>query len=133
MEISVKIISILPAQSFTSAKNGNVYVRNTFVGETTNTQYPRKIAFVVMGDEKFKQMGIVVGGVYNVSFDVESREWKERWFTEAQAWRAQSIDGQVQQQPQSSAPAQQMAGVQGVPQASPQPQPNSQAADALPF
>jgi hypothetical protein len=58
-----------------------------------------------MGEDKFKQMGIVMGGTYNVSFDVESREWQGKWFTECQAWRTQRVDGvqqaatQTQQQP----------------------------------
>ena len=95
MEIQVKIIKVLETQSFTSQKNGNVYVKNVFVGATQG-QYPKNIAFAVMGDDKFAQMGIVVGGTYNVSFDVESREWNGKFFTEAQAWRAQRIDG-VQQ------------------------------------
>ena len=97
MEIQVKIIKILEAQRFTSAKNGNEYVKNTFIGETQG-QYPKKVAFSVMGEDKFSQMGIVVGGTYNVSFDVESREWKERWFTECNSWKAVRIDGQQQQQ-----------------------------------
>lgn len=103
MELQVKVIGVLEPQSFESKKNGNTYVRHTFIGETSG-QYPRKIAFTVMGDDRFKQMGIVVGGNYNVSFDVESREWQGRWFTEASAWRAQRIDGdgaQVQQPQQS--------------------------------
>lgn len=102
MELQVKVISVLEPQSFESKKNGNTYVRHTFICETSG-QYPRKIAFTVMGDDRFNQMGIVVGGSYNVSFDVESREWQGRWFTEASAWRAQRIDGdgaQVQQQSQ---------------------------------
>lgn len=102
MELQVKVIGVLEPQSFESKKNGNTYVRHTFIGETSG-QYPRKVAFTVMGDDRFKQMGIVVGGSYNVSFDVESREWQGRWFTEASAWRAQRIDGdgaQVQQQSQ---------------------------------
>lgn len=57
-----------------------------------------------MGDDKFKSMGIAVGGTYNVFFDVESREWKERWFTECSAWKAVRIDG-VQSQGQQQAPA----------------------------
>lgn len=102
MELQVKVIKLLDAQSFVSQKNGNTYVRHTFIGETSG-QYPRKVAFTVMGDERFNQMGIVIGGDYNVSFDVESREWQGRWFTEASAWRAQRIDGdgaQVQQHSQ---------------------------------
>jgi hypothetical protein len=101
MEIAVKITRVLEPQSFVSQKNGNTYVSTVFVGETTNSQYPKKIAFKVMGDEKFKQMGIVMGGTYNVSFDVESREWQGKWFTECQAWRTQRVDG-TQEQPQQA-------------------------------
>lgn len=100
MEIAVKIIKVLEPQSFVSQKNGNTYVSTIFVGETTNGQYSKKIAFKVMGEDKFAQMGIVMGGTYNVSFDVESREWQGKWFTECQAWRAVRMDGQ-----QAAAPA----------------------------
>lgn len=94
MEISVKIIKILDAQSFNS-KNGETTIKNTFVGETQG-QYPKNIAFSVLGDDKFKQMAIAVGGQYNISFDVESREWQGKWFTECKAWKAVRVDG-VQQ------------------------------------
>ena len=98
MEIQVKIVNVLPVQTFTSSKTGNSYSKYTFVGETAG-QYPKKIAFTVMGDDKFNQMGIVVDGTYTVSFDVESREWNGKWFTEASAWKAVRIDGaQCQQQ-----------------------------------
>lgn len=95
-DITGKVIKILDAQRFVSQKNGNEYVRNTFVLETSG-QHPKKVAFSVMGAERLAQMGIVVGGQYSVSFDVESREWKERWFTECNAWKAVRIDGQQQQ------------------------------------
>ena len=72
MEITVKVIAILDAQKFTSQRTGNEYIKNTFVGETQG-QYPKKIAFLLFFVDKFKQMNIVVGGNYNVSFDVESR------------------------------------------------------------
>lgn len=91
MEIQVKIVNVLPVQTFTSSKTGNSYSKYTFVGETAG-QYPKKIAFTVMGEDKFNGMGIVVDGTYTVSFDVESREWQRKWFTEASAWKAVRID-----------------------------------------
>lgn len=97
MEIQGKVIAILEPQRFVSQKNGNEYVTTVFVIETQG-QYPKKVAMKVMGDDKFKQMGIVMGGTYNVSFDVESREWKGKWFTEASAWKAVRIDGAQGQQ-----------------------------------
>ena len=93
MEIQGKVIAILEPQRFVSKKNGNEYVTTVFVIETPG-QYPKKVAMKVMGEDKFKQMGIVMGGIYNVSFDVESREWQGKWFTECRAWRTQRMDGQ---------------------------------------
>lgn len=103
MEIQGKVISVLAPQTFVSQKNGNTYVTNVFVLETQG-QYQRRIAFKVMGEDKFSQMGIVVNGVYNISFDVESREWNGRWFTDCQAWRAQRVDGTEQPKQPSPAP-----------------------------
>ena len=108
MEIQGKVIAILESQRFVSSKNGNEYVTTVFVIETQG-QYPKKVAMKVMGEDKFKQMGIVIGGTYNVSFDVESREWQGKWFTECQAWRTQRVDGVQQaatQTTQKKAPAQ---------------------------
>ena len=99
MEIQGKVVAVLNPQTYTSQKNGNTYVTNQFVIETQG-QYPKKVAFKVMGEDKFAQMQIAVGGFYNVSFDVESREWQGKWFTECQAWRAVRMDGQ-----QAAAPA----------------------------
>lgn len=106
MEIQGRVIAILEPLRFVSSKNGNEYVTTVFVIETPG-QYPKKVAMKVMGEEKFKQMGIVMGGIYNVSFDVESREWQGKWFTECQAWRTQRVDGTQEQRPQAATQTQQ--------------------------
>lgn len=93
MEITGKLIRILDAQKFTSKRDGSEIVKNFFIIETQG-QYPKKIALSVMGEEKFKQMGLVEGKNYSISFDIESREWQNKWFTEASAWRAVCVDGQ---------------------------------------
>jgi hypothetical protein len=103
MEITGKVISILEPQKFTSKKDGSEIVKHFFVIETQG-QYPKKIAFSVLGQDKFNQMGLVVGGTYNVSFDVESREWQGKWFSDVSAWRAIRTDGQqAAQAPQPAA------------------------------
>lgn len=124
MDLNVKIVKILDAQSYVSKSNNQTYVTRFFVGETTNTQYPKMVAFKVFGEEKFNAMGIVVGGTYNVSFDVESREWNGKYFTECQAWKAVRIDGQPQQVPQPTPTPQ--------PQVTQAPQ-QAQNADDVPF
>ena len=103
-DITGKVIAILEPLRFVSKKNGNEYMTTVFVIETTG-QYPKKVAMKVMGEDKFKQMGIVMGGTYNVSFDVESREWQGKWFTECQAWRAVRMDGHQASTNESPSPA----------------------------
>lgn len=122
MDLQVRIVKILDAQRFVSQKNGETYVKNIFVGETLG-QYPKKVAFSVMGEERFKMMNIVVGGSYTVSFDVESREWNGKWFTECQAWRTQRVDG-TQEQPQQASTQTQQPQVQ---------QNDAHTDDSLPF
>lgn len=79
-----------------------------------------------MGEEKFKQMNLVEGKIYSVSFDIESREWQNKWFTEASAWRAICVDGQQPTQaPQTQAPE---TKIPPFPEAS-----QSDNADDLPF
>lgn len=90
--IIVQIEKILEKQTFTSKTNGNVYEKFGFVGKT-QAQYPKTVAFTVMGKEKFEKLGIVVGKSYNISFDVESREWNGKYFTDITAWKAVCLDG----------------------------------------
>ena len=105
MEITGKIVKILDAQRFTSKKDGSEIVKNAFVIETQG-QYSKTICFSVIGEEKFKQMSLVVGNVYNISFDAESREWNSKFFTDLSAWKAVNLDaGQSDQTQQPAAPA----------------------------
>ena len=91
MEISGKVVKILDPVRFVSKKDGNEYYRHSFVIETGG-QYPKHVAFTVLGDEKFKTMGVEVGGMYNVSFDIDAREWQGRWFNDISAWRVVRVD-----------------------------------------
>lgn len=107
MEITGKVIKVLDMQEFTSKKpekQGVVYKRFSFVLETVG-QYPKKTVFTVMGEDKWKQMGIVVGGEYSVSFDIDAREWNGKWFNDLSAWRAVRVDNNGGQQQQAQAPA----------------------------
>jgi hypothetical protein len=94
MEITVTIEKILDAQRFVSKKDGQEIVRHGFVGKTDG-QYPKMVYFTVLGDDKFNAMSLVVGGRYNVSFDVNSREWNGKWFTDVSAWRCVRTDVQA--------------------------------------
>jgi hypothetical protein len=105
MDITCKIINILPVESFTSSKNGQTYNRYGFIGETQE-QYPKKIHFQCLGDERWQKLGIVLGEEFQISYDLSSREWKGRWFTQVDVWRAErKTTGANVQAPVAPAPA----------------------------
>jgi hypothetical protein len=89
-------------QRFTSKKDGSEHVKHNFVIETQDGQWVKKICFTVFGDERWTKMGVASGRMYNVSFDLSSREWNNSFITEATAWRVVPIDNQQQ----APAPAQ---------------------------
>ncbi len=83
MEISGKIIECLPLKSGQSS-NGE-WRKQEFILETSG-QYPKKICFMVWG-EKVEQFAIQQGETVEVSVDLESREYKGRWYTDVKAWK----------------------------------------------
>jgi hypothetical protein len=83
MDISGKIVSLLPLQTG-QGKNGT-WKKQEFILETGDT-YPKKVCIAVWGDKI--DMGPVKPGVaVTVSFDVESREFNGRWYTDVKAWK----------------------------------------------
>lgn len=89
MEIEGRIIMELPKQEGTS-KAGNPWKKREWVLETLNTQYPRKVKFHVFGDRS-DTIGIEVGKDYALSFDVESREFNGRWYTDVSVYQAREL------------------------------------------
>jgi hypothetical protein len=83
MEISGKIIAVLPMASG-QGKNG-MWRSQDYVLETTD-QYPKKVCFNLFND-KIDQFPMAIDDVVNVSFDVESREYNGRWYTNIRAWK----------------------------------------------
>lgn len=92
MEINGTCIGIITPTEFTSRKTGAKDNKCGFVLECKSGDFTNKVMFYVWGQEKFNAMGIVVGGTYNVAFELSSREYQGRWYTDATAWRAARLD-----------------------------------------
>lgn len=86
MEITGKIIAVLPARSGVSQRTGNNWKSQEFVIET-HDQYPRKCMFRVFGEDRLKEMNIQAGQELTVSFDIDAREYQGRWYNDISAWR----------------------------------------------
>jgi hypothetical protein len=82
-EITGKIIAVLPTRSGTSAR-GTQWSSQTAVIET-HEQYPKRVAFDVLGD-KITEFNLQVGEEVTVSFDIDARQYQDRWFNSIKAW-----------------------------------------------
>jgi hypothetical protein len=88
MEITGKIFRVLPLQSGESAKGK--WQKQELILETEG-KFPKKVCVSFWGElvanNKFEE-----GRTISVEADVESREYKERWYTEVKAWRVNRSD-----------------------------------------
>jgi hypothetical protein len=104
MEISGRIIAVLPEQGGTS-KSGNEWKKQEYVLETTNEQYPKKVCFQLFGADKIAQAAIRTGEDLTIHFDIDSREYQGRWFTNINAWKVERTSDTEQFAPETgSAP-----------------------------
>ena len=97
MEFVGKVLEILPAVTGQSARG--TWERQTVVFEQANKQFGKEIAVTFMNKGQDVAM-LRVGESYTVSFDIESRKYNERWYTDVRAWRVQPKQEEI-----SAAPA----------------------------
>lgn len=90
-DITGKIIAVLPTRSGTSAR-GTQWSSQTAVIET-HEQYPKRVAFDVLGD-KITEFNLQVGEEVTVSFDINAREFNGKWFNSVNAWQVIRQGGQ---------------------------------------
>jgi hypothetical protein len=86
MEIIGKVAQLLPLVTG-QGRNGE-WRKQEFIIEIADGQFPKKICFSLWGD-KIDQAGLTLNEMVKVFFDIESREYNTRWFTEAKAWRVE--------------------------------------------
>ena len=84
MDLSGKVTSQLPEVSG-SSKSGNSWRKQEYIIETGG-QYPKKVCVSIWGD-KINEQQLVIGNNLTIDFDVESREYSGRWYTDVKAWK----------------------------------------------
>jgi hypothetical protein len=80
-----KVIKVLDQETGTGAKG--TWVKQSFVIET-NDQYPKKVCIQAWGDKC--DLIPPVGQEVKVSFDVESREYNNKWYTDVKVGKIES-------------------------------------------
>ena len=87
MEVTGVIKQILNVEQGTS-KAGKEWKKLNFILESKDGEYTNTICFDVFGEEKVDNFVKFnnVGDNVTVSFNVSSREYNERWYTQTSAW-----------------------------------------------
>ena len=91
LEVIGSLIKKLHIQSGTSARGE--WQKQEFIVET-HENFPRKICFNVWGSDKVAELATYrEGETIKISFNVESREFNERWYTDLRAWKIERAGG----------------------------------------
>ena len=88
MQLTAKLTQLLPIQTGTG-KNGE-WKKQDVILETEGT-YPKKICVSFWGD-KIDEKCLQPGNMLKIDFDIESREYNGRWYTDVKAWKVE-VDG----------------------------------------
>lgn len=88
MQLTAKLTQLLPLQTGTG-KNGE-WKKQDIIVETTG-QFPKKICVSVWGD-KINETQLKPGNELKIDFDIESREFNGRWYTDIKAWKIESVN-----------------------------------------
>ena len=77
------VIAVLPERSGTSQRGE--WKSQSFVIETQE-QYPKHLCFEVFGADRIAQFNIKGGETITVQFDIDARQYQDRWFNSIKAW-----------------------------------------------
>lgn len=86
MKVIGTITAVMPETSGVS-KSGKNWRKKEAVVQYEAGQYPKSIVFQMMGDV-IDKLNIQQGVEYELELDFEARQWNNRYFLQASAWKA---------------------------------------------
>ena len=85
MELNnIKIVQVQQLEVGTS-KTGKEWKKRSFIVETDNAEYPKKIFMTAWGD--LSGLPFKEGDYADIQFDIESREYNGKWYTDVKVWK----------------------------------------------
>ncbi|MDI9357974.1 MAG: DUF3127 domain-containing protein [Phycisphaerales bacterium] len=91
MQLTAKLIQVLTMQTGTG-KNGTWKKQDIIV--ETDDKYPKKICVAIWGD-KINDSQLQLGNTLKIDFDIESREYNSKWYSDVKAWKIEVVGGIV--------------------------------------
>jgi len=98
MQLTAKLIQLLPIQTGTG-KNGEWKKQDIIV--ETDSQYPKKICISTWGDT-INEVQLQLGNLLQIDFDIESREYNSKWYTDLKAWKIVVVGKSTKDTPNNS-------------------------------
>src|SRR6188768_2790926 len=89
MEITGKVVHVLPVQTGKSAKGE--WKKQEFILELPGN-YAKKVCISLFG-EKLDRYKVATGDQIKAAVNVESREYQGKWFTNVEAWKIDKETG----------------------------------------
>ncbi len=100
LELEGRIARKFDIQSGTSARGA--WSKQEFIFEYQEGNFPTQVCMNVWGEDKVRELGkYQPGDKVKISFNLSSREYNGRWYTDVRAWRIEPA-GQ-QQRPAAEA------------------------------
>ena len=98
MQRIAKLTQLLPIQTGTG-KNGEWEKKDIMV--ETEGQYPKKVCVSIWRD-KIDEGQLQIGNILQIDFDIESREYNSKWYTDIKAWEIEVEGTSTQNTPDNT-------------------------------
>lgn len=91
MQLTAKLTQLLPLQ--TGAGKNGLWKKQDIILETEG-QFPKRICVSIWGD-KIDNSQLQIGNNLKIDFDLESREYNGRWYTDVKAWKIEMAGSDI--------------------------------------
>ena len=98
MQLTAKLTQLLPIQTDTG--NKGEWEKQDIIVETDG-QYPKKVCVSIWGD-KINEGQLQIGNILKIDFDIESREYNSKWYTDIKAWKIEVAGTRTQNTPDNT-------------------------------
>jgi hypothetical protein len=100
LSITGEVTNVLEEESGTG-RNG-FWRKQAFILKTEG-EYPKEICVVQWGDS-IDRFGVQAGEIITAHIDIQSREFKGRWYTDVKAWKIERKDAGGTRDPSNGEP-----------------------------
>lgn len=96
MELKGKIVKVLSQVTGVTGVGKSWKKRDYVIEIGSGTQYPKKVAFTVFGEDRLQNFNIKEGEELTVYIDIDAHEFKGSWYNSITAYKIQRPENNYQ-------------------------------------